>query len=513
MRCDKGAFEVGSTRKAMGIAAIVAATGATASAAPYASNVLIDGSNNVSFILNEPADSLAVSVNGGAAIFLDPSTSGLKSFSIASATDTFTITAKKLDTGYRIPTGSSTNSSSAGMSKASPFGATKQISSDSNILNTYNSPRGVTVSLNPNAANFGTAYIANTAAGTAGATVRSLGDGLYAVRADQSDAFGYGNTEKTGGLSVAGSSNSPWRLTAGSDGYVYVSDFSDANGKVGRLTSNMSSGELVLAAVGGPTALPAGQNHGSTHAVYPVISGSGMTLYTVDEDLTTLQVTGAGSSTDKNSLWRYSIGTGTLPYSGMPTKVATALLTGATADMDIGKDGKFYLAQNRSAGNEAGLIVLDPSGATLFNSRDASIALFGGTVDLLTNVQGMAVSPDQLYVALILNNNDVAVIPLVNGIPDLAQRLVLDAGSNTASGRDISFDAADNIHLVTSGQALYKVYSPGGDMTSVLSYDGSKPAGQQYEFTMAVPEPGSLALGGLGAIGMLRRRPGRRAGH
>jgi hypothetical protein len=473
---------------------------------PYASGVSVSGTT-VNFTLNEPADSLQVSINGGAPVALDGSSSGIKTFSLSSPSDTFSITAKKTDgNGYAVANGSTVAAATNGLSQATAGSWFNLISSDANPLTNFNSPRGVTVGLNPNLSNFGTAYIANSAAGTTNG--RSVGDGLYAVRADQTDAFGWGDSAQTGGLTFGNSTSSPFRIHAASDGNIYVSDFSDANGQVGRLNTILSSGELVLAGVGGPSAVPAGQNHGSTTAAYAEIApGGGLTLYTLDEDLTTSNVTGSGSTTDKNSLWRYSIGTSTLPYSDMPTKVnkSNVLLPAATSDLDKGADGKFYLAQTRSAGKEAGLIVLSPDGDTLFDSLTATRTLLSdpAAADIYRNVQAIAVSPDQKYLAVMVNDSDVSVIPLVNGIPDLAQRLIVDTGPDITSGRDIAFDAADNIHYVSSGQGLYRVLSPGGDMETTLSFDGTN-----YTFTNgAVPEPGSLCVIGLGLVGMgLRRR-------
>jgi hypothetical protein len=57
-------------------------------------------------------------------------------------------------------------------------------------------------------------------------------------------------------------------------------------------------------------------------------------------------------------------------------------------------------------------------------------------------------------------NSDVSVIPLVNGIPDLANRQIVDTGADITSGRDIAVDAAGNIHYVSSGQAIYRVLAP-----------------------------------------------------
>lgn len=102
------------------------------------------------------------------------------------------------------------------------------------------------------------------------------------------------------------------------------------------------------------------------------------------------------------------------------------------------------------------------------------------TNDILRNVQGMAISEDQKWLAAMLNNSDVAVVPLVAGIPDLANRLVVNTGTDINSGRDIAFDAAGNIHYVSSGQALYRVLAPGGNTLATTTRDGNT-----YTFTIA----------------------------
>jgi hypothetical protein len=155
--------------------------------------------------------------------------------------------------------------------------------------------------------------------------------------------------------------------------------------------------------------------------------------------------------------------------------VSNVLVPAATSDMERGADGKFYLEQNRSAGNEPGVVVLNADGTTAFDSLTASRTLLGNptAADILRNVQGMAISPDQKWMALMVNDSDVAVVPLVNGIPDIASRMVVDTGTDIISGRDIAFDAADNIHYVSSGQALYRVLAPGGESWATTAWNGT----------------------------------------
>jgi hypothetical protein len=469
--------------------------------APYASGVSIQGTT-VNFTLNEPADTLAFSINGGPFTFLDGTTKGLKTFNLGSASDTFSISVFKNDSvGYTIPTGIILPATANGLSQPTAGAGYRLLSNDADTLVKFNSPRGITVAANPNNPQFGTTYISNSTAATTG---RLVGDGLYALKADQSDAFGYGDTPKTTGFETGtNSGNSPFRLSVGGDHNVYIADFSDAYGGVYRMSGTLTGPIQVLAGVGGPSPLPAGQNHGSTTGVYVSGSAGGLTLYTLDEDLTSSQF-GGGSTTNKNSLWRYDIGASALPYAGTPTKLASELVPLATSDMDIGLNGNFYLAQNRSAGGQAGIFVLGPDGTTvLFDSLAESKTLLGDPLanDIFRNVTGIAVSFDQKYIAVMLNGSDVAVMPLdANGVPILANRLLIDTPIDTFTGRDIAFDAAGNIHYVSSGQALYRVLSPGGITAATTSWNGTS-----YDFVL-VPEPSSALLLVAGALLLARRR-------
>lgn len=474
----------------------------SASAAPYASRVTKTGVD-VSFILNEPADTLTYSINGGAAQTLDATTKGTKSFVLGNASDTFSITASKNATlGYTIPTGGTVPITGAfqSLSQVSNEGGYALISDDANPLYQFNSPRGVGVGQDPNAPNFGVAYVGNSAVATAG---RLIGDGIYAVNADGTDAFGYGDTAQNPPLpdnapAFIASTNSPYRVFVGKGGTVYVSDFADANSNVMALNPTLTAGTPLLSGFNGG-ALQPGENHGSVSGFH--VTGSletgDLVLYSMDEDLTTAQVTGNGADpvNDRNSVWKYEIGSGPTPYAAMPTKVGTGLLgtTGALAtftDMDRGTDGKIYLSQTRSAGGESGIIVVDGSGNQVFNSLDASRTLLNNpaAVDIMTTVNMIAVSPDQKYLAALLNYSDVAILPLVNGIPDLANRLVVNSGS-VNSARDIAFDAAGNIHFVSSGEARYRVIAPGGNTTAITSWDGNL---YDFEITTATAPEGII---------------------
>ena len=505
------------------ITALVSITSCQLYAAPYSTNVLVSGTS-VSFILNEPADTLLYRVNSGAWQPLDGSSKGTKSFSLGAATDTFSIVAGKNDPlGYTIPTGgAAVAATAAGLGQATNPGGYNLISNDTDPLSRYNQPRGVNVSTNPNAPNFGTTYISNSAAGSTLASsgsgvIRALTDGMYAVRADQSDAFGQGNTARNPGGVFVASSSTPWRNVVGPDGQVYVADWTDSNGNVYMLNPDLTTATNTLNGIGGPSAVPATQKHGSVQALYVEgsLANGDLVLYTIDEDLTELTGTGSGNNTIKNNLWRYNIG-GSIPaggFTGAPTKIngAGSFLINATDDVQRGADGKFYVSQLRSNGTDVGSVyVLDASGTIVFNSLTETRTLLADNLaaDILRNTQGLAVSPDQKWLATVLTNSDIAVIPLINGIPDLANRLHINSASpDTNTGTDIAFDAAGNLHYVSRGQEMYRVLSPGGVTYARTDFDGTN-----YSFAIgstAIPEPSAMVLAGLallGLAGLARRR-------
>jgi hypothetical protein len=457
-------------------AATIAALAVPSLATPYASNVTKTGTT-VSFILNENTDSLKYTINGGAPVSIANTTKGTKTFNLTSATDKFSIIADKTAAaGYSIPDGTQNTS----LAIPSNQGGLSLLSDDASPFSMYNAPRGVGVSNNPNSGTFGTVYISNGAAGTVG--TRNIGDGLYALNADQTDKFGYGDTAQNplaqDGFAAFSttSSSSPYRLTVAPNGEVYVTDFADSNSNLFRLSSDLTSATYLFQGLTGPAVLPPGQNHGSTAAVY--VEGSAATnnlvVYTIDEDLTTAQVTGSGDTADQYSLWKYNLGSGPFPSSVMPTKVLGPLNTAPTLpeDLDRGADGKFYMSVNAAAATTK-LVVADASGNILWNSLTASQAApINSATDILIGLNDIAVSPDQKWLAGLLNFSDTVVIPLVNGLPDLANRLVVDSGA-VNSARDVAFDAADNIYIVTSGDQRYRVFEPGGHTISTLTWDGT----------------------------------------
>jgi hypothetical protein len=607
---------------ALAAALIVVAGSSIVHATPYASGITLTNSGTtVNYIMNEDSDVLQIKIGGGSyAPAPDGAAKGPHQFTIT-AGDTFSIQAERTESGFLTNTGGTIAKTANGLAYDSAQGDNGALMSTlSNPLTKFNSPRGVSVSQNPNAPNFGRVYISNSAPATNtppfGGRTANPGDGVYALNADQTDAYGYGDTAQGSAvLGAAATANTPYKLTVASSGEVYVAGFGDAISGVWRMPHNLSTIDQVLNGTTGPgdwspgpaspscgSCLPVGQNHGSVTSVYATGSSAtgDLVVYTIDEDMTAAQLTRANASdpkgTDNNKVWKYNIGSGTLPYSAMPTAVTanSPIITAFSilADMDRGADGKFYLSQNRSQpANTSGVFVTDANGNTLFDSRLATAALrpgtpgalandryastpagdfnhdgtmnaadyviwrkqsgtsgpdadanndgtvdvldyniwkggnsltggsietgFGDTVnDLYSNVFALAVSPDQKWLATLHNNNTILVTPLVSGIPDVANRLAISIGSTTISARDVAWDAAGNLHMVSSGQGQYLVLGPGGHTQTTLSWTGSTYAFNSTTLPGAgsslgtIPEPGSLllAFGGLLAAGSIRRR-------
>jgi len=546
-------------------------------AAPYASNISVSGTT-VNFTLNQTADFLSYSINGGSPVVMADPSKGSKSFNLNSPSDTFSIIAELTSfSGFTIPTGGTVNPTANAISQTATEVGWSVISDSTNPLTKFNSPRGISVSNDPKAPNFGTTYISNSAAstGTVGGIRTSVGKGMYALLADQSDAYGYGDTAQQSTFfstptppSTAVSANTPYKVFVAADGNVYVSGFADGVSGVFQLNPDMTTLTNVLAGTGGPATLPLGQNHGSVLSSY--VSGSttggNLVVYTVDEDLTTNQVTGAGSTTDFTSIWKYDIGGAALPYSGMPTKFSNPFINvaGVVGDIQVGPDGKMYASQFRAQpATASGIFVMDPNGAILYNSLADSRARFNAlgdyngndvvdtadyvvwrknkglmsgattaqgdgdgdgdvddddytywrsrfgnvTEDYFRGSQAMTVSPDGTKLAVLHNNNVISIIPLVNGLPDLDNRMAFSTLPATVSGRDIAFDAAGNLHYVSSGQGVYAILEPGGHSIATTAWNGSA-----FTFNITntpppgigsgavIPEPGTVALALSGLV-------------
>lgn len=119
--------------------------------------------------------------------------------------------------------------------------------------------------------------------------------------------------------------------------------------------------------------------------------------------------------------------------------------------------------------------VVDLTGPTvLYLSRDDSMNNLGWPHDIMSNCVSVAVSPDQKYLAALRVNGIVVVVPLMNGIPNLAKRVEFQAASTTATApRQVAFDAANNLLVVCNLVERLRVYSRGLTTTATTGSDGT----------------------------------------
>lgn len=425
-------------------------------AIPYATD-LTNNAGTVSFRLNEAANQVKVIGNGGAVTNdLGPMPAGL------------TIT----NLSATIP---------AGVIKVEVHSVGNDTIRTNSAPVPFNFARGVAVNRNPSSPNFGRVYVANPTAGT-------KGDGIFIFGSDLSDTFGQGATARTGGLDFAtGGAASPYRLTVGEDdGRLYIADWSDSAGNLYVTDADVTSGGYALQALVGTAAMPttpvgSANNHGSVAAAVVIgVEGVNLTIYTVDEDLTTDR---DAPLSEMNSLWQYPVGTAALPTSLFdPTnKLATPEIAFVAQTMDLarGPNGYLYMSQYRSAGSQPAVYVVDPnanpeiSPYVLTNTLQISVAL-GATTDELRATGGVAVSPDGKWMAVInIENNTVMIVRLIDGIPDLTRRVAF-TGLGTAAGRGIAFDAANNLYAISDGAQLkLQAITLGISAVAVTGSDGT----------------------------------------
>jgi hypothetical protein len=440
------------------VCAVVLSLSPSGYATPYASGV----SNNagvVTFILNEAADNVSVVFDGGASTqSMGALAAGTHAFNLGTATS-FEIVVKK--------------DSSPGYTQ----GVLNQINSDSNILCRFNNQRGVAVNKNPASPAFGRIYVSVSAAGTSGG--RSLTEGIYVLNADSSEVVGLGTNALTAGLDFAtGGAESPHRITVGPDDNLYIGDWSDAGGTLFVTDANVASGQNTLPGPQGSGFPVTNRLHGSISGAW--IEGSlaagNLTLYVIDEDLQTNPNSTTG--TERNSVWRWDVGAGPFPAAGPPVRLMSPLIGTASqlADLTRGPDGKWYVAQRRAEpANTSGIFVRSDDGVTsLWTSLAATRTLFPGATDLLGETCAVDVSPDGKWMATLRRDtNLIHVLPLVDGLPDITNRVSVMTLPATGLGRDLGFDAAGNLYYVSSGQGLLRVLSPGGNTTATTRSDGT----------------------------------------
>ncbi len=452
-------------------------------AVPYASGVN-QVNDTVGFTLNEPADTVTITRDGGSAIVMNAAAAGRHSFDM---------------TGFSSYTISVTHSA--------PVGWTESPISIGNAMLGFERANGVAVNNNPGSPNFGRFYVSQRDA-TTSFLGRQMGDGIYVFNADATDAFGITDPNDTSaarnaGLDFSATPASPFRISVGPDDTLYISDASDVHGGIYYADPDVTTGGNLLAGLGGVRPI-VGQNHGSILST-PLISGSlaggDLVLYTIDQDL-------PGSVPDTGRhVWRYDIGS-TANFAGAPTLALDASTLGNNSDgspilsdtnsgnfdlntdsgnlADITRDprtGNFIIMQTNTG--LGGLVIMDPTmSSILFNSRQFELDHESSL--LLRNINSAAVSPDGKHIVVRLIFSTVQLLfPLDdNGIPVLDPDAV-DLGATVlpappsypgAPRAPIDFDLAGNIYTAGNsfgGGERLGIYSPGGDSVAITRSDGT----------------------------------------
>ena len=430
----------------------------TAPAHPYASGVT-NKTGTINYILNENADNVYVLFdNSTVSNNLGALSKGLQTFALSTHTN------------YSI-----------GVFKVGA-GAPTQISVDASNTVKFNSPRGVAVNSNPKDRHFGLIYGANSTAGGAGLAAKARG--LYIFNADTSDAFGKGATA-SGAVFNSGSASSPYRIGIGPDQTVYVGDFSTVAATVWQFDPDISTPSTwtnVLGIIGENAAVAAGY-HGDISS-QPCVTGSlatgDLVVYTADGGLGPLY----------NSINKYVIGAGPVPWSNAPVQQSCIGLCGIAelnTDMALAPDGKLFGVINRgnTAFDVASVKVYAADGVTvLWDSITGPGGAFFTGPDVCLDSRSISVSPSGRWMAVMHTDNHITVMRLTNGVPDSSSLFTIPNLSATGNGRQIAWDAAENIYTVSSGQALLRIISLGATTTAITGNDST---GTNGTFTLTTP--------------------------
>ena len=485
-----------------------------AKAVAYATSLTNDN-GTISFRLNDSADSVKVISGGTTTNDLGALPAGLHTFSLG-ITGTFQVSVfKSSGPGYLL-------------------GAYNQIGSDSNVLMTFVNQRGVAVNKNPASPYFGRIYVSVGQGGSNTTSTRVVTDGIYALNADQTDALGQGDTALTGNLgdSFAGTNpptptppnpEGPHRLFVGPDDMLYVGDAGNTNGSLYVMGPDVTGGENLFAGPVGslfPLLNASGKTHGSIYAAHVEgsLAAGNLTVYVIDEDLQSNKDAGLPPS-EVNSIWRWDIGAGPLPFAGPPVKFSSIGIGFAQqlTDLARGPDGKFYKSQRRAepadvTASNPNIFTISSNGVTnLWNSLAETRKLLNtqNVTDLLNETCALDVSPDgQSLAALRRDTNSISIFPLTGGIPDMTNRVVIPTSPATVAGRDLGFDAAGNLYYVSSGQGLLRILSPGGPSTAVTGSDGTFQVVRPAAVSVEVIDPVAGENGDTGKFSIFRDNAG-----
>jgi hypothetical protein len=468
----------------MAVLALVAIWPLVSQATPYAS-CITNGNNTVGFYLNEGGGNVTVTYEDST---IAP---GFNNATLASG-------------AYNFPLGPTHTSYTISVAKVGAGAAT--------VINTkgYGTPRGIDVNKNPSSPYFGNVYCA--AASTADPT-----KALFRLNSDLS-----GISTNGGGVAWNNSASSPYRLAVNDDDYLTVGSFSSAISAVWRIDPTLSNNQLLLGPIGqtaGYAAMSQGDQFSRPLLIGNLQTGGTATLFTVD----------AGSipnvnASQLNSVLVYSnITLATLPRETEPDLLGpevclNLVLNNNYPGITVGPANQtptryIYCSNRRDGPSNAGVPTVQIYALTNLLANTAGGGASGavgpgvnftdpttvgcvwdsyynsGVNDYFnqngTGPADSAVSPDGKYFATIgYGNNEIRVVSLTNGIPDVSTLYVIaNTVSTTSAGRGLCWDAADNVYLSSSGGATFQEWTLGFTATAVTTGNASGPTG----FSLVLP--------------------------
>lgn len=452
--------------------ALLILTVQTVKATPYACEVT-NVAGNVQFYLGESADDVKVIFDDGALTNdLGALSAGPNSFAVGSHTNYAIVVSK---------TGS---------------GIWHQISVDA-TNNSFFGPRGIAVNRDPANSFFGRVYVINANSGLGAPAPSQLTTrGIYIMNPDTTYAIPLpqGTNALAPGMTLGSSGTySPYKDFVGPDGMLYVGDATGqytgthGNASVWMLDPNVTTSTPVLAWTNNPIFFGGCI---STPFVTGSLASTNLMLY--------CNMWGYPSNGLYTYDYSFNVG-GTLPCVTPPETNAIvggpALNTvdGITGDLYIGSDGKIFASQARTSGvggvgsGAVALWVYASDGVTyLWDSTTAN----GGNIDPLSATYGVAVSPDDKYVACINGTTGVVELAkLTNGIPDISTVTTNTAvGGGTARG--VAWDLADNVYVTSGGNDRVRVFSLGLTATCTTYNDST---GTNGTFNL-VPLPTTISV-------------------
>ena len=421
-------------------------------AVPYASQISESG-GIVTFRLNEAADNVKVVFTGpNSTLDMGAVPRGVTNFNRGGAAS------------YEIQ-----------VTKSAPP-AWSLISSDSDPLNQFFAPLSVAVNRNPGSTNFGRIYILEDGGIVTGG--RTTTEGVFVNNPDVTDAFAQGNTGLQAGLgaltifAATGGSDryDPFAIEVGDDDYLYITDANNPRGALLRTTPDVTTGEEVLFGVGN-TVAPSVHTVTYGIAVKGSLAANNLKIWATDGQWS--------SSTLCNSILRYDINGGPLPYNTAPTLIASPgpNTSERDSDLDVAPDGNIFFTVVFDGGTGAtgvpALSVYSPAGALLWNSTNNLAS------EIFTNVYQLKVSPDNTKLAMIRRDRQTWIVGLTNGpngrIPDISQTNVVAtfASVGVGNGRCVTWDLAGNLYVANRSSERLRVWSPGGTTTATTTSGGA----------------------------------------